>query len=172
MTRCGAVAPSARQIRSPWARIQEWVSSRIERENELRPATVIGCSCDQNEGRGIFVKGGGGCRLCGSVQHIASDCPDNDNKKKKRRGDDDDVEVDADGAAVVDDLLEAEAGNEATSRKKKAGTGKKARKRDQDEGRSGGNDGSGNDGDDGDAAATVKPEPPKTKKRKKKVVNF
>ena len=132
----------------------------------------LASSCDQNEGRGIFVKGGGGCRLCGSVQHIASDCPDNDKKKKKRRGgDDDEVEVDDDGAAVVDDLLEEEAGNEArASREKKA---KKSRKRNQDdEDNSGKHDGNGNDGGDEDAAAIVKPEPPKTKKRKKKVVNF
>ena len=132
----------------------------------------LASSCDQNEGRGIFVKGGGGCRLCGSVQHIASDCPDNDKKKKKRREDDEGVEVDADGAAVVDDLLEEEAGNEAAGRKKKADAGKKVRTRDQDKGSSSGNDGSGNDGDDGDAAAIARPEPPKTKKRKKKVVNF
>jgi zinc finger CCHC domain-containing protein 9 len=125
----------------------------------------LASSCDKNEGRGIFVKGGGGCRLCGSVQHIASDCPDNDKKKKKRRGDDDDVEVDDDGAAVVDDLLEEEeeGGN-------KDSWEKKVRQRSEGNGDS---DGIGNDDDeDDDAAAVVKPEPPKMKKRRKKVVNF
>ena len=122
----------------------------------------LASSCDKNEGRGIFIKGGGGCRVCGSVQHIASDCPDNDKKRKKRRGDDnsdDDVDVDDDGAAVVDDFLEEENGKEER-RKKKAKT---ARKRDDDEGNGNGDDG---------ADAILKPEAPKMKKRKKKVVNF
>lgn len=53
--------------------------------------------CPQNT-KGIYVNGGS-CRLCGSTEHRATECPDNDKKKKKKRSESvDEVEV--------EDLLE------------------------------------------------------------------
>ena len=64
----------------------------------------LASNCNQNEGRGIFVKGGG-CRLCGSKHHIAADCPDNEKRKKKSNDRDGCIVIEPEGA-VVDDLLE------------------------------------------------------------------
>ena len=63
-------------------------------------------SCPQNQ-RGIYVNGGC-CRICGSQQHRATDCPDNANKKKKNKtksGDGDDGSDDDDDNSV-EKLLE------------------------------------------------------------------
>jgi zinc finger CCHC domain-containing protein 9 len=35
----------------------------------------LASTCPQNDGHGIYVKGSGGCRTCGSTQHKAKDCP-------------------------------------------------------------------------------------------------
>jgi len=60
----------------------------------------LASQCEKNEGKGIFVNGGG-CRICGSKLHIAADCPNGKRSKKK----DEKTEADSDDAASVDKFL-------------------------------------------------------------------
>lgn len=62
----------------------------------------LASQCTQNT-HGIYVNGGE-CRLCGSNQHRATDCPENEDSKKKNKKDKRDVNDDVN----VEDLLEPE----------------------------------------------------------------
>jgi zinc finger CCHC domain-containing protein 9 len=54
--------------------------------------------CPQNT-KGVYVKGGS-CKVCGSVQHRANDCPDDKREKRRKFTDNDDNDIVADAGDV------------------------------------------------------------------------